>query len=50
MGFFNFIEKKKHEKQEMTYMKMLDGSLPIYSQFGTNIYASDVVNLSLIHI
>ena len=47
MGFFNFIEKKKHEKQEMTYMKMLDGSLPIYSQFGTNIYASDVVNQAL---
>lgn len=47
MGFFDFIEKKKLKKQEMIYMKMLDGSIPIYSQFGTNVYASDVVQQAL---
>lgn len=43
MGVFSFIKNRKQEKQNATYVKMLDGSLPVYSQFGTNIYASDVV-------
>ena len=31
----------------MTYAKMVDGSYPIFSQFGNNIYASDVVQMAI---
>lgn len=47
MGFFDFIKTKKEEKQNLVYTKMLDGSMPIYSQFGANVYASDVVQQAL---
>lgn len=47
MGFFDFIKTKKQQSENKTYMKMLDGSMPIYSQFGTNVYASDVVQQAL---
>lgn len=41
MGWFTNIFKNK--KENMQYAQMLNGSVPIYSGFGTNIYASDVV-------
>jgi HK97 family phage portal protein len=40
MGLFDFFRKKPKENKIAT---TLDGMLPIYGQFGTNIYASDVV-------
>lgn len=46
MGLSDLIKKmipSKHDKQPMQYAKFLDGHSPIFSQFGTNIYASDVV-------
>lgn len=39
-GIFSFVKRKR---QELYYAKMLNGSLPIFSSFGENIYASDVV-------
>lgn len=41
-GIFD-IFKKKSEPKFMVYAKMLDGRTPVFSQFGTDIYASDVV-------
>lgn len=41
-NIFNFKEKDK-SNNDLTYAKMLNGQLPIFSQFGNNIYASDVV-------
>ncbi len=41
-GIFD-IFKKKPEPKSVTYAKMLDGRTPVFSQFGTDIYASDVV-------
>ena len=41
MGLFDRLFKKG--PSETTYAKMLSGNIPIFSQFGTNIYASDVV-------
>ncbi|MEE5993676.1 MAG: phage portal protein [Oscillospiraceae bacterium] len=41
-GIFD-IFKKKSEPKSMVYAKMLDGRTPVFSQFGTDIYASDVV-------
>lgn len=41
MGLFDRLFKKG--PSETTYAQMLNGYIPIYSQFGSNIYASDVV-------
>lgn len=45
MGWFSDLFKK--EPKEVKFAPMLDGYMPIYSQFGTNIYASDVVQQAL---
>ena len=47
MGIFDFFKKKQIEKQNMTYANMLNGTTPIFSQYGDDIYASDVVNQAL---
>lgn len=39
-GLFN-----KNKDPSMQYAKMIDGQMPIFSQFGSNIYASDVVQI-----
>lgn len=44
MGLFNWIGKKK---EDLKYAKMLNGYAPVFSQFGSNIYASDVVQQAL---
>lgn len=41
MGWFDNLFKK--QPKQTKFAPTLDGFLPIYSQFGTNIYASDVV-------
>lgn len=48
MGFFDFLKKKQPAKTK--YAQMLDGYTPIFSQFGNNIYASDVVQQALMCI
>lgn len=40
MGMFDFL---KTARQRYKYAQMLNGRMPIFSQFGANIYASDVV-------
>lgn len=47
MGLFDFFTKKKEEKQNYTYARMVNGEIPIFSQFGENIYASDVVQQAI---
>ncbi|CEN29822.1 portal protein [[Clostridium] sordellii] len=45
MAFKNIFNKFRGEKgRQMTYAKMLNGSLPIFSQFGNDVYVSDIVN------
>lgn len=44
MGLFDYIKKKwKSTDKDLKHAQMLNGYTPIFSQFGTNIYASDVV-------
>lgn len=45
MGWFDSLFKKQPKNSK--FAPTLDGFLPIYSQFGTNIYASDVVQQAL---
>lgn len=45
MKWFDNLFKK--QPKNSTFAHTLDGFLPIYSQFGTNIYASDVVQQAL---
>lgn len=42
MGLFDFLQPKKRREQRK-FAQMLNGRMPIFSHFGTNIYASDVV-------
>ncbi len=55
MGFFDFFSDAKvrptaKQSQEMQYAQMLSGNYPIFSQFGNDIYASDVVQQGLYKI
>ncbi len=43
MGLIDFINKFKKTKSNVSYAKVLNGYTPIFSQFGQDIYASDVV-------
>ena len=45
MSWFSDLFKK--QPKNSTFAPTLDGFLPIYSQFGTNIYASDAVQQAL---
>lgn len=42
MGIFD-IFKTKEEKTRMKYVAMMNGNVPVFSSFGDNIYASDIV-------
>lgn len=44
--FFKGIFSKS-DRQQMQYAKLLNGYSPIFSQFGQNIYASDVVQMCI---
>lgn len=51
MGLFDFFIKRKQErKAQKEYIKTLNGQTPIYSNFGDNIYASDVVEQAIYSI
>lgn len=43
----NFINKFKNNKQNKKYATWLNSGTPIFSQFGQNIYASDVVQQAI---
>lgn len=45
MGVFDLFKKKKENSKQ--FAQMLNGYLPIFSQFGNNIYASDVVQQAI---
>lgn len=47
MGIVSFINKFKNQKQNKKYAPMLNGYSPIFSQFGSDIYASDVVQQAI---
>lgn len=46
MGWISNLFKKENPKQT-TYAEVLSGHAPIFSQFGQNIYASDVVQQAI---
>ena len=45
MGFFDRLRRKPPKTQK--WAQTLNGYAPVYSQFGTNIYASDVVQQAI---
>lgn len=47
MGLIDFINKFKKTKVDKEYAKILNGFSPIFSQFGQDIYASDVVQQAI---
>lgn len=46
-NIFDFINAYKKKKQNLTYARMLNNFSPIFSQFGSDIYASDVVQQAI---
>lgn len=47
MGLFDFLKKKKADETSYSRVMGLDWYSPVYSQFGNNIYASDIVQQCL---
>lgn len=48
MGWFSNLFKKQTEKPAQPhYAEVLSGHMPVFSQFGTDIYASDVVQQAM---
>lgn len=47
MGLIDFINKFRKHKEDAKYAKALNGYTPIFSQFGQDIYASDVVQQAI---
>ena len=47
MALIDFINKFKKSKIDTNYAKFLNGHTPIFSQFGQDIYASDVVQQAI---
>lgn len=49
MALFDFVKNlfSKDDRSQMQYAKMLNGFSPVFSQFGQNIYASDVVQMCI---
>lgn len=47
MGWFSNLFPKKETPTQTTYAEVMNGYAPIFSQFGTNIYASDVVQQAI---
>lgn len=47
MGLIDFVNKFKKQKENKKYASMLNGYMPIFSQFGNDIYASDVVQQAI---
>lgn len=47
MAFRNLISKFTVDKKQMQYAKMLNGYVPVFSQFGDNIYTSDIVQMCI---
>lgn len=47
MGLIDFINKFRKTKVDKEYAKILNGRSPIFSQFGQDIYASDVVQQAI---
>ncbi|HIZ16853.1 MAG TPA: phage portal protein [Firmicutes bacterium] len=50
MGWITDFFKGHKKKENQTYAKMLDGTTPVFSQFGQDIYASDVVQQAVLCI
>ena len=50
MGWFTDFFKSHKKKEGQTYAKTFNGTTPVFSQFGQNIYASDVVQQAILCI
>ncbi len=47
MGLIDFVNKFKKQKENKKYASMLNGWTPVFSQFGQDVYASDVVQQAI---
>lgn len=50
MGWFDDLKTKFNNKKSMQYAKMMSGQTPVYSQFGNDIYVSDIMQQCMLCI
>lgn len=43
MGVFSALKGFANHRRQMTYAKMMNGMVPVFSSFGNDVYASDIV-------
>lgn len=43
MGIMDLIKSRKDKRMAMAYAKMMKGYTPVFTSFGENVYASDIV-------
>lgn len=43
IGILNVMKKYREEKKLLTYAKMMNGYTPVFTNFGEDVYASDIV-------
>lgn len=47
MGLLNYIKTWTGDRKSLTYAKMMKGYIPVFTQFGDDIYASDIVQIAI---
>lgn len=47
MGILNAIKSFSGNIKQLTYAKMMKGYVPVFTQFGDDIYASDIVQIAI---
>lgn len=47
MGVFNVFRNIKQKVKNNTYAKVMNGYTPVFSSFGSNVYASDIVQAAI---
>lgn len=43
MGLFDLIKSYQNSKRQLHYAKVMNGLVPVFSNFGTDVYISDIV-------
>lgn len=43
MAIFDFISRWGNDRKARRYAEILDGNVPVFSRFGDDVYASDIV-------
>lgn len=43
VGLFDFLKQRRQSTTKMRYVEMMNGGIPVFTSFGDDIYASDII-------